>query len=1052
MVDSENVKKYCHHLPFDSWYFVPPVGKSGGLSFGYIEKSNVQVISSSLNMIHIVYDVTPRIKNCLISFVYGSLNISGMRAQWNVLSSITDDINRPWMLLGDFNFIMHVSEKQGGIAPNSLVPDFIRAKMSDLNLNEIFSFGNHFTWCNRRFRNTKELIFEKLDRGFMNDKWVSLLPQTRVTNLGRIYSDHSPILVNCFHLEKNLYIPYKIFKCWKLSPEFKDVLSNAWSKRAKGSRSFVMAVKLSNIKDDLQYWNDNSFGHIKKTIHKLNSEIEKLQPMPHNLALVLKDVKPIVSDEVNLSLVAIPTTEEIYATIKDMEPWKSPGPDGFPTGFFRDNWDIMSLQVIDHIQSFFKTKFLLRKLNYTFSALNAKSAFVSNRQIQDNIIISHEILHSFKRIKKRAKKGYMVIKLDLSKAFDRLEWVFTIEVFRKLGFSEDWSQIIFQRISSVSFSVLIKGSPGESFAPSRSIRQGDCLYPYIFILCMDILSQILLKAESDNKIHGFRIRKNSPSITHLFFADDYMLFSKASIVYARNLMQILNKFAKASGKAINFDKSGFFTSSNMHHKHDKLLSRTLGIKYLSSYEKYLGTPLFINRDRTRTFQFLTDKFYARLGNMKKTNLNVVGRTVVTKHVLSSLASYHMSCFPFAKKLTSKFDSIQRSFWWSKKNPRKAAYFRSWLDIGKYKSCGDKYFPNQNLLEIDKAADSSSWIWKGIVISISFLKMNIVIKINNGRSTRIWSSNWLSYSAAPPFSTNPNYLNYTFVYELIDQQQGSWNVGLLHNLFFPEYVVKISTIRLNLLCEDKIKWAHTKDGNFTIRSAYKVYTNDYCSFEDSAFWEKVWSINCLPKIRYFMWKVFSHMLLVNSTIHAYNNSIDSTCPLCKNDSKTVLHLFFLCPVVSHIWFALSLQHLISTDFLWPEDYFLRWFDIRIGPSPFPVGWLSIGSIVMWFIWKLRCEMVFQNVSINFDKVILNSRRMMNTYITPPTEIICRKEVKNSRTDVRHILFLDGSFKNFNMGVGLILCDVTGRIECSRSYFGLVQDAVSAEATALILAIS
>lgn len=202
MVDNDIVKKYCHHMPFDTWYFVPPVGKSGGLALVFFEKSNLEVISSSLNMIHIVCDITPRIKNCLISFAYGSLNITGMRAQRDVLNSVSDDVHRPWMLLGDFYFILHKS-KQGGIAANSLVPDFIRAKMIDLNLNKIHSFDISFTWCNRRFRNPVELIFEKLDRGFMNDKWVSLLPQTRVTNLGRIYSDHSPILVNCFHTEKS---------------------------------------------------------------------------------------------------------------------------------------------------------------------------------------------------------------------------------------------------------------------------------------------------------------------------------------------------------------------------------------------------------------------------------------------------------------------------------------------------------------------------------------------------------------------------------------------------------------------------------------------------------------------------------------------------------------------------------------------------------------------------------------------------------------------------------------------------------------------------------
>ncbi|XP_026399652.1 uncharacterized protein LOC113295538 [Papaver somniferum] len=450
MVDNDSVKKYSHHLPFDSWFVVPSVRKSGGLALGYFEKSNLEVISSSFNMIHVMCDITPRIKNCLISFVYGSLNIYGRRTQWNILSSINEDANIPWMLLGDFNFILHESEKQGGIAENSLSSDFIRAKMMDLNMNEIFSFGNPFTWCNRRFKNPAELILEKLDRGFINDKWVSVLPQTRVTNLGRVYSDHTPILLNCFHLEKKLNILYKFFKCWQLNPDFKDVLSNSWSKQLKGSPSFIVAGKLRNVKNDLCLWN------------------VFLSSNPANfvdIQDVLNDVQPIISDDLNLSLVEIPTLDEIFSTIKIMEPWKSPGPDGFSARFFRDNWNIVSDQVVEHVQNFFKTEFLLKNLNYSFIALIPnvqnpsspndfrpislantvykiiskiltnrlkplldtiispfQSAFVSNRQIQDNIIISHEILHSFKKMNKRVKKGYMAIKLDLSKAFDILEW------------------------------------------------------------------------------------------------------------------------------------------------------------------------------------------------------------------------------------------------------------------------------------------------------------------------------------------------------------------------------------------------------------------------------------------------------------------------------------------------------------------------------------------------------------------------------------------------------------------------------------------------------
>lgn len=109
-------------------------------------------------------------------------------------------------------------------------------------------------------------------------------------------------------------------------------------------------------------------------------------------------------------------------------------------------------------------------------------------------------------------------------------------------------------------------------------------------MCMEVLSQLLIKAEKDNIIQGFRVNGNSPSISHLFFADDCMLFSKDSLSYARNLVKIIDTFAMASGQAINLEKSGFITSAKTHHKHIKLLARTLKIKYLSKLRSILVPP------------------------------------------------------------------------------------------------------------------------------------------------------------------------------------------------------------------------------------------------------------------------------------------------------------------------------------------------------------------------------------------------------------------------------------------------------------------------------
>ncbi|XP_026383587.1 uncharacterized protein LOC113278893 [Papaver somniferum] len=230
-------------------------------------------------------------------------------------------------------------------------------------------------------------------------------------------------------------------------------------------------------------------------------------------------------------------------------------------------------------------------------------------------------------------------------------------------------------------------------------------------------------------------------------------------------------------------------------------------------------------------------------------------------------------------------------------------------------------------------------------------------------------------------------------------------------------------------------------------------NDSCSSVDSAFRRKVWGIDCLPKIKFFLWKIFTHMLPVNSLLHIYNPNVDVTCPLCHSHEETVMHLFINCHVVSHIWFGLSLQHLTLIDLEWIDDIFLYWHDSALGISPFKVSWPSVGVVVMWCVWKLRCDVLFRNVSIDLERVIMDIKRMISSYITPQLRSSgISRDVKIPISEVDHFMFVDGSYKDFKMGVGVIWCDVAGNVRSSRSDFGLIPDVVGAEVSALILAIS
>ena len=287
---------------------------------------------------------------------------------------------------------------------------------------------------------------------------------------------------------------------------------------------------------------------------------------------------------------------------------------------------------------------------------DSQSAFVSGRLITDNVLVAFETLHHM-HTTKMGRDGAMALKLDMSKAYDRVEWIYLESIMRKMGFHPRWVSMIMQCISTVSYSLLINGEPHGFLKPSRGLHQGDPLSPYLFLLCAEGLHSLISRASEEGDLHGVTLCRRGPRITHIFFADDSLLFTKAMTRDCAKLQEILLMYERASGQQVNRDKTTIFFSKATPMGIQEAIKATLGVPIIKQYERYLGLPSFVGKNRTACFTQLKERVWSKLMGWKEKLLSQAGREVLIKSVAQAIPTYTMSCFQLPNRLCQDLESM-----------------------------------------------------------------------------------------------------------------------------------------------------------------------------------------------------------------------------------------------------------------------------------------------------------------------------------------------------------------------------------------------------------
>ncbi|KAM6550760.1 hypothetical protein CsatB_000568 [Cannabis sativa] len=585
--------------------------------------------------------------------------------------------------------------------------------------------------------------------------------------------------------------------------------------------------------DHIWCTSNEAIGDITKSYY--SALFTSIMPTNESIEELLQAVEQVVTDDMNETLTKTFTLEEVQRAVFSMPADKSPGPDGMSALFYQEHWDIVGPLV-------------------SKAVLNCISgvADMRRRLITDSVLIAYECLHNLKA-RKVGRRSYVAMKLDMSKAYDRVEWKFIEKMMLKMGFKTEWVNIVLKCVSSVRYPFQINDSiHGEVINFNKSI-----LY----------------------------FSSNTPEETRKLFAEALNMRITEAIEKYLGLPMIGGKNKNAIFRPI---KDKIWKKLNEYQ-----------VKLFSQGGKEILVKAVVQA--MPTYQMACFKIPEGIGEEIERLIARFWWGSVDNKQKVHWRAWHKICKPktdggLGFRRFSQYNQalLAKQAWRILMNPSSIL-----AQVMKA-----RYFRISNILEADKGSYPSS-TWQGILWGRDLLLKGLRRSIGNGMNTRTFRDPWLPRPPSFIPSSRPAY-EVARVSDIIESP-GKWNNEVVNQYFNVADAECILSIPLSLFNhEDSWFWHYTNHGSYSVGSGYNLamtvdkFQPSSASDVFSLWWKQFWGLKIPRKILHFAWRGYHEILPTRNGLFRQNIASSTSCQLCGFGGESNAHAIFWCPVAQGIW--------------------------------------------------------------------------------------------------------------------------------------------------------